>query len=130
VEMWPELVSVPMARSPSQMIAALRESGALKMCCQRSLACSEFPGSAANSESMDLGHHLLDALAEAARCNAPLEVRIVRLNVDKTDLPREHPPFQSQCQSGTRRRRCFASGSRSRAARSRSFSVHRESKVP
>jgi hypothetical protein len=45
--MWPELVRGLMARSPSRMIAALRESGALQMCGLRSLACSVFPRSAA-----------------------------------------------------------------------------------
>jgi hypothetical protein len=47
VEIWLEPVRGLMARSPSQMIAALRESGALRMCCLKSLACSGFRGSAA-----------------------------------------------------------------------------------
>ena len=43
---------------------------------------------------VDIGEHLLNALAEAARCDAPLDVRfaLLTMNVGKADLPREHLP--------------------------------------
>jgi tRNA nucleotidyltransferase (CCA-adding enzyme) len=43
---------------------------------------------------VDIGEHLLNALAEAARCHAPLEVRfaLLTMNIGKADSPREHLP--------------------------------------
>ena len=94
-DMWPELVRGLRAPSPSRMMVALRESGALSIVLPEVAGLFGVPQIGGNSENVDLGHHLLHALAEAARCNAPLEVRFALLvmNVGKSDSPREHLPF-------------------------------------
>jgi tRNA nucleotidyltransferase (CCA-adding enzyme) len=94
-KMWPELARGLTARSPSRMIMALRESGALPIVLPEIAGLFGVPQIGGNSENVDLGNHLLNTLAEAARCSAPLEVRfaIMVMNVGKTDSPREHLPF-------------------------------------
>jgi tRNA nucleotidyltransferase (CCA-adding enzyme) len=94
-EMWPELVRGLMAPSPSRMIVALRECGALPIVLPEVSALFGVPQLADNAVgTVDLGYHLLNALSEAARCTAPLEVRFALLvmNVGKSDSPREHLP--------------------------------------
>lgn len=94
-EMWPELVRGLMAPSPSRMIVALRESAALPIVLPEVSALFGVPQLADNAVgTVDLGYHLLNALSEAARCEAPLEVRFALLvmNVGKFDSPREHLP--------------------------------------
>jgi tRNA nucleotidyltransferase (CCA-adding enzyme) len=93
-DMWPELVRGLTAGSPSRMIAVLRESGALPIVLPEIAGLFGIPQIGDNSENVDLGQHLLNSLAEAARCNAPLEVRfaLMVMNVGKTDSPREHLP--------------------------------------
>jgi tRNA nucleotidyltransferase (CCA-adding enzyme) len=94
-EMWPELVRGLMAPSPSRMIVALRECGALPIVLPEVSALFGVPQLADNAVgTVDLGYHLLNALSEAARCTAPLEVRFALLvmNVGKYDSPREHLP--------------------------------------
>jgi tRNA nucleotidyltransferase (CCA-adding enzyme) len=94
-DMWPELTRGLMAPSPSRMIVALRECGALPIVLPEVSALFGVPQLADNSiGTVDLGHHLLNALSEAARCNAPLEVRFALLvmNVGKFDSPKEHLP--------------------------------------
>jgi tRNA nucleotidyltransferase (CCA-adding enzyme) len=94
-EMWPELMRGLMAPSPSRMIVALRECGALPIVLPEVAALFGVPQLADNSVgNVDLGYHLLNALSEAARCTAPPEVRFALLvmNVGKFDSPREHLP--------------------------------------
>ncbi|MBO0753683.1 MAG: tRNA nucleotidyltransferase, partial [Bradyrhizobiaceae bacterium] len=94
-EMWPELARGLVAPSPSRMIMALRESGALPIVLPEVAALFGVPQLADNSAgAVDLGYHLLNGLSEAARCNAPLEVRFALLvmNVGKSDSPPEHLP--------------------------------------
>ena len=94
-DMWPELVRGLGAPSPSRMLVALRECGVLPIVLPEVASLFGVPQIGGDSESVDLGQHLLRALAEAARCNAPLEVRFALLvmNVGKSDSPREHLPF-------------------------------------
>jgi len=92
--MWPELIRGLMARSPSKMIQALRECGALTEVLPEVAGLFGVPQIADDPAEVDLGDHLLNTLAEAARCDAPLAVRFALLvmNVGKTDSPREHLP--------------------------------------
>jgi tRNA nucleotidyltransferase (CCA-adding enzyme) len=94
-DMWPELMRGLMAPVPSRMILALRECGALSIVLPEVAALFGVPQLADNAVgTVDLGYHLLNSLSEAARCNAPLEVRFALLvmNVGKFDSPREHLP--------------------------------------
>jgi tRNA nucleotidyltransferase (CCA-adding enzyme) len=93
-EMWPELVRGLMARSPSTMIRALRACGALPKVLPEAAALFGVPQIADDPAEVDLGDHLLNSLAEAAQCGAPLAVRFALLvmNVGKADSPREHLP--------------------------------------
>jgi tRNA nucleotidyltransferase (CCA-adding enzyme) len=52
------------------------------------------PQIADDPPQVDIGHHLLRVLDEAARCGAPLPVRFAALvmNVGKSDSPPEHLP--------------------------------------
>ena len=91
--MWPELERGLMARKPSLMMRALRESGVLEIILPEVSALFGVPQIAAPKE-VDLGDHLLNSLDEAARQGAPLEVRfaLLTLNVGKSDSPPEHLP--------------------------------------
>jgi tRNA nucleotidyltransferase (CCA-adding enzyme) len=94
-EMWPELVRGLMGAAPARMIVALRESGALPIVLPEVAALFGVPQLADNSVgTVDLGYHLLNALSEAAKCGAPLEVRFALLvmNAGKFDSPKEHLP--------------------------------------
>jgi tRNA nucleotidyltransferase (CCA-adding enzyme) len=93
-EMWPELVRGLMGRSPSKMIQTLRECGALSQVLPEVAALWGVPQISDEPADVDLGEHLLKALAEAARGDAPLSVRFALLvmNVGKSDSPREHLP--------------------------------------
>jgi tRNA nucleotidyltransferase (CCA-adding enzyme) len=92
--MWPELARGLMGNAPSRMILALRECGALPIVLPEVAGLFGVPQLGDDSETVDLGDHLLGTLAEAANCNAPLEVRFALLvmNVGKTDSPKEHLP--------------------------------------
>jgi tRNA nucleotidyltransferase (CCA-adding enzyme) len=95
-DMWPELVRGLMGAAPPRMIVALRESGALPIVLPEVAALFGVPQLADNSVgTVDLGYHLLNALSEAARCGAPLEVRFALLvmNAGKFDSPKEHLPI-------------------------------------
>lgn len=93
-DMWPELARGLMGNAPSQMIVALRDCGALQVVLPEVVGLFGAPQLAENSETVDLGYHLLNVLTEAAACDAPLEVRFALLvmNVGKTDSPKEHLP--------------------------------------
>ena len=92
--MWPELRRGLMARAPSRMLAALRLSGALGAALPEVAALFGVPQLGADQAGVDIGLHTLNALADAARCDAPLEVRFALLvmNVGKSDSPPEHLP--------------------------------------
>jgi tRNA nucleotidyltransferase (CCA-adding enzyme) len=92
--MWPELRRGLMARGPSRMLAALRLSGALGAVLPEVAALFGVPQLGADQRSVDIGLHTLNALADASRVDAPLEVRFALLvmNVGKSDSPPEHLP--------------------------------------
>lgn len=93
-DMWPELVKGLMARAPSNMIYALRESGALDEILPESARLFGVPQISDDPAEVDLGDHLMNALDEAAKRHAPLAVRFALLvmNVGKADSPPEHLP--------------------------------------
>jgi tRNA nucleotidyltransferase (CCA-adding enzyme) len=93
-EMWPEIARGLMARAPSIMVRSLRECGALEVALPEVAALFGVPQIAGEPAEVDIGEHLLNALDEAARCKAPLEVRfaLLTMNVGKADSPREHLP--------------------------------------
>jgi tRNA nucleotidyltransferase (CCA-adding enzyme) len=93
-EIWPELADGLMGRSPSKMIQILRVCGALSQILPEVADLFGVPQISDEPADMDLGVHVLKALAEAARLDAPLAVRFALLvmNVGKADSPREHLP--------------------------------------
>jgi tRNA nucleotidyltransferase (CCA-adding enzyme) len=93
-EIWPELVRGLMGRSPSKMIRTLRECGALDHILPEVSGLFGVPQITDDPTPVDLGQHLLKALDEAARRDAPLAVRfaLLAMNVGKADSPREHLP--------------------------------------
>lgn len=93
-DIWPELVRGLMGRSPSKMIRTLRECGALSQILPEVAALFGVPQISDGPADVDLGEHMLKALAEAAAGAAPLPVRFALLvmNVGKADSPREHLP--------------------------------------
>jgi tRNA nucleotidyltransferase (CCA-adding enzyme) len=93
-DMWPELARGLMGSAPSRMIVSLRDCDALPVVLPEVAGLFGVPELADNSETVDLGAHLLNVLGEAARCDAPLEVRFALLvmNAGKTDSPKEHLP--------------------------------------
>lgn len=93
--LWPELQRGLMARGPSRMLAALRLSGALGAVLPELTALFGVPQLGADQTSVDIGLHTLNALADAGRCEAPLDVRFALLvmNVGKSDSPPEHLPI-------------------------------------
>jgi tRNA nucleotidyltransferase (CCA-adding enzyme) len=93
-DVWQELARGLMARTPTLMIRALRECGALKIVLPEIAPLFGIPQIADNPPEVDVGEHLLNALSEAAGCGAPLEVRFALLvmHVGKSDSPPEHLP--------------------------------------
>lgn len=93
-EIWPELERGLMAQTPSNMFRALYACGALPEVLPEVAALFGVPQIADDPPQVDIGHHLLRVLDQAARCNAPLSVRFAALvmNVGKTDSPPEHLP--------------------------------------
>jgi tRNA nucleotidyltransferase (CCA-adding enzyme) len=93
-KIWPELARGLMARSPSKMLKTLRECGALEHILPEVAALFGVPQMTDDPTPVDLGEHLLKALDEAARRDAPLAVRFALLvmNVGKGDSPPEHLP--------------------------------------
>ncbi len=93
-DMWPELISGLMARTPSNMIYAMRESGALDEILPEVAGLFGVPQISDDPAEVDLGDHLMNALDEAAKRHAPLAVRFALLvmNVGKIDSPPEHLP--------------------------------------
>jgi tRNA nucleotidyltransferase (CCA-adding enzyme) len=97
-EIWPELVRGLMSGSPSKMFRILRQCGALSRILPEVAALFGVPQISEGQADVDLGEHLLEALAEASRREAPLSVRFALLvmNVGKADSPREHLPVHYQ----------------------------------
>jgi tRNA nucleotidyltransferase (CCA-adding enzyme) len=93
-DVWPELVRGLMAKAPSNMFRALYACGALEKVLPEVAALFGVPQIADDPPQVDIGHHLLRVLDEAARCDAPLPVRFAALvmNVGKSDSPPEHLP--------------------------------------
>ena len=93
-EIWPELVRGLMGPSPSKMLKILRECGALPQILPEVAALFGVPQISDQATDVDLGEHMLNALAEAALCDAPLAARFALLvmNVGKADSPPEHLP--------------------------------------
>ena len=91
---WPELARGIMSGSPSRMIGALRECGALYQILPEVAAIFGVPQLSDEPAQVDLGEHMLQALDEAALRNASLPVRFALLvmNIGKSDSPREHLP--------------------------------------
>lgn len=94
VAVWPELVRGLMGQAPSNMFRALYACGALAEVLPEVAALFGVPQIADDPPQVDIGHHLLRVLDEAARCGAPLPVRFAALvmSVGKSDSPREHLP--------------------------------------
>lgn len=92
---WPELARGLMAPGPSRMMVALRLSGALSIVLPEMAALFGVPQLGDDQAPVDIGLHILNALAEAAACEAPLEVRFALLvmHVGKSDSPPEHLPI-------------------------------------
>lgn len=93
-EIWPELARGLMGRSPSKTIRTLRECGALDHILPEVTALFGVPQITDDPTPVDIGRHLLKSLDEAARRDAPLDVRfaLLAMNVGKSDSPREHLP--------------------------------------
>jgi len=93
-EMWPELERGLMAPSPATMVKALRECGVLEVVLPEVAGLFGVPQITDTADEIDLGVLLLAALSEAARRDAPLEVRFALLvmHAGKSDSPREHLP--------------------------------------
>ncbi|MFZ1991652.1 MAG: tRNA nucleotidyltransferase [Alphaproteobacteria bacterium] len=93
-DIWPELARGLMSRSPALMIRALRECCVLGIVLPEVVCLFGVPQIADEPAEVDIGEHLMKSLVEAARCNAPLEVRfaLLTMNVGKADSPREHLP--------------------------------------
>jgi tRNA nucleotidyltransferase (CCA-adding enzyme) len=92
--LWRELERGLMAPVPSAMIRGLRDCGALFVVLPEVAALFGVPQIADDPPQVDIGHHLLRALDEAARRGAPPSVRFALLvmNVGKADSPPEHLP--------------------------------------
>jgi tRNA nucleotidyltransferase (CCA-adding enzyme) len=93
-EIWPELARGLMGPSPSKMLRILRACGALPQILPEVMALFGVPQICDEASDEDLGEHVLNTLAEAALCDAPLAARIALLvmNVGKADSPPEHLP--------------------------------------
>ena len=76
------------------MLRILRECGALPQILPEVAALFGVPQICDEATDVDLGEHVLNALAEAASCDAPLAARFALLvmNVGKADSPPEHLP--------------------------------------
>lgn len=92
--MWAEIERGLMGTGPSRMMAALRSSGALAIVLPEVDALFGVPQISDDQTGVDIGLHIMNALAEAASCNAPLEVRfaLLAMHVGKSDSPPEHLP--------------------------------------
>lgn len=92
--MWSELERGLMSQTPSSMLRALSECGALRQILPEVAAVFGVPQIADDPPQVDIGLHLLRVLDEAAACGAPLPVRFAALvmHAGKADSPPEHLP--------------------------------------
>ncbi len=83
-----------MTQAPARSMRLLRHCGALDHFLPEVEALFGVPQIAEGEVNADLGELLIDALAEAALCDAPLHVRfaLMVMNVGKADSPPEHLP--------------------------------------
>jgi tRNA nucleotidyltransferase (CCA-adding enzyme) len=97
-EIWPELTRGLMTRAPSKFLRILRQCGALTQLAPEVSALFGVPQISDGLGQVDIGPHLLEALDQAARREAPLPVRFALLvmNVGKSDSPPEHLPVHYQ----------------------------------
>lgn len=91
---WPEIAVCLMSEAPARSLLRLRDCEALHHFLPEVEALFGVPQISEGEINADLGELLLNALAEAALCDAPLQVRfaIMVMNVGKPDSPREHLP--------------------------------------
>jgi len=91
---WPEIAAGLMAPAPARSMQLLRGCGALSHFLPEVEALFGVPQIAEGEVNADLGELLVNALNEAALCDAPLSVRfaLIVMNVGKSDSPREHLP--------------------------------------
>ena len=94
-DVWPELVRGLMSKTPSNMLRAMYACDALSEVLPEVAGLFGVPQIADDPPQVDIGHHILRVLDEAARCEAPLSVRFAALvmNVGKSDSPPEHLPI-------------------------------------
>jgi tRNA nucleotidyltransferase (CCA-adding enzyme) len=93
-ELWPEIKRGLMTSEPSKFLRILRRSGALSQLAPEVSALFGVPQISDSLGQVDIGAHLLEALDEAARRDAPVAVRfaLFAMNVGKSDSPPEHLP--------------------------------------
>ena len=93
--LWPELSRALMGTAPGRLLGILRASCALADLLPEVFHLYGVPQISDAAVSVDLGEHLEASLTEAARVEAPLNVRfaLLTLHVGKFDSPREHLPF-------------------------------------
>ena len=105
-DIWPELARGLMTRAPERMIRIFRECGALEQILPEVANLFGVPQIAETPTPVDLGDHLLLALAEAALCGAPLPVRfaLLAMNAGKANSPPEHLPIHYRHQERGRPR--------------------------
>ncbi len=94
VQIWSELQRGLMAQTPSNMFRALYSCGALSEVLPEVADLFGVPQIADDPHQVDIGHHVVRVLDQAAHSNAPLPVRFAALvmNVGKADSPPEHLP--------------------------------------
>ncbi|QGM44819.1 tRNA nucleotidyltransferase [Methylocystis heyeri] len=93
-ELWPELKRGLMTQEPSKFLRILRRCGALSQLAPEVSALFGVPQLSDSLGQVDIGAHVLEALDEAARRDAPVAVRFALfvMNVGKSDSPPEHLP--------------------------------------
>lgn len=93
-EAWPEFAECLMTRAPARSMQLLRHCGALDHFLPEVEALFGVPQIAEGDVNADLGDLLMNALSEAAFCDARLPVRfaLMVMNVGKSDSPAEHLP--------------------------------------
>jgi tRNA nucleotidyltransferase (CCA-adding enzyme) len=91
---WPEFAECLMTRAPARSMQLLRHCGALSHFLPEVEGLFGVPQIAEGDVNADLGELLMNALSEAAFCDAPLPVRfaLMVMNVGKSDSPAEHLP--------------------------------------
>lgn len=94
LDAWPELARGLMGETPSRMLRAWRESGALAILLPEIDALFGVPQADNNGELVDIGEHLYAVADQLAKAGAPLVVRYAGLlyNLGKADSPLQHLP--------------------------------------